>query len=119
MTVMETLSCWVPGEIGTEDARDAAGPAAGKGKGCAGAWSVMLMTGPRCRPRAVAYWVALTLALVTAAVLARASRVLVSVRFREIPLMVVALPPARVAALIWVPAALRRRRVAVSDSLAP
>jgi len=56
-TVTETLSCWVPGEIGTEEEAcgAAAEPAADRGKGGEGAWSVMLTTGPRGWPKALAY----------------------------------------------------------------
>ena len=59
---------------------------------------------------------ALTLASATAFSRAVASSLPVSVRFSDTPSTVVALPPARAAALIWLPAA-DRRSACVSDSL--
>ena len=59
--------------------------------------------------------------LASAAALARAaaSRELVSFRFSETPSTWVALPPARTASLIWLPAAASVRRVTLMDSLTP
>ena len=59
----------------------------------------------------------MVLALATAALRALASRLLVSVRFSEMPLTVTELPPARTAASICPPAELTWRSVAVTDSL--
>ena len=84
-----------------------------------GAWSVMLITGPSGSPSDLAYCVAFTVASATARARAVASSALVSVRLSEMPLTVVALPPACTAASIWAPAAARLFSVAVSDSLTP
>ena len=56
---------------------------------------------------------------INAAPRALASRTLVSVRLSEMPLTVVASPPACTAASTWAPAAARLFSVAVSDSLTP
>src|SRR5215472_9380639 len=118
--VTVTVTCWLPGEIGTgeEAARPALG-AANIGSTGAGCCSDTLTTGPREAPSALAYWAALALASAAALARAAASRELVSFRFSETPSTWVALPPARTAALIWVPAAASVRRVTAMDSLTP
>src|SRR6516162_3905558 len=119
ITVTVTLSCWVPGWTGTEGAWLALGTAAyGSGwNGCAGCASDMLTTAPKGRLRARAYAPALAFASATALTRAVASSVLVSDRLSDTPLITVAFPPARAAALIWLPATGRRRSVIVSCSL--
>src|SRR5207247_124256 len=118
--VTVTVSCWLPGETGTGEgaARPALG-AANIGSTGAGCWSDTLTTGPSDRPSALAYCAALALASAAALALAVASRELVSFRSSETPSTRVALPPARAASLIWVPAAASVRRVTLMDSLTP
>ena len=98
-TVIETVSCCVPGEIGT-DAAPLAAELNGSGSGvvvdcCTG---VTLITGPSGSPSAAAYWLACALASATARALAAAISLPVSVRFSDTSLTLTALPPARTAA---------------------
>src|SRR5690242_3035239 len=118
--VTVTVTCWLPGETGTgeEVARPALG-AANIGSTGAGCCSDTLTTGPSDMPRARAYCAALVLASAAALARAAASRELVPFRFSETPSTWVALPPARTASLIWVPAAASVRRVTSMDSLTP
>ena len=118
--VTVTVTCWLPGETGTGEgvARPALG-AANIGSTGAGCCSDTLTTGPSDMPSALAYWAALVLASAAALARAVASRELVSFRFSETPSTWVALPPARTAPLIWVPAAASVRRVTSMDSLTP
>src|SRR5258707_12726801 len=103
--VMETLSCCVPGEIGTDfPAAAAALLMANWGTGWAGAWSVMLTTGPSGSPRAFADCVAFASAAGTAPAPAPARSELASVRVRGMPLTRVAVPPAGPAAARLAPA---------------
>src|SRR5215467_717620 len=119
ITVTVTLSCWLPGCTGTEAAARLAVEVAnsGSGYGWAAGVSDMLTTGPSGRPSARAYAVAFAFASATALARAEASSVLVSDRLSDTPSITVAFPPARAAALIWLPAADRRRSVIVSCSL--
>ena len=79
----------------------------------------MLTTAPSGLPRARAYADALAFASATALARAEASRVPVSDRFSDTPSITVAFPPARAAALIWLPALDRRFSVTLSCSLTP
>src|SRR5215470_8982430 len=118
--VTVTVTCWRPGETGTgEGAVPAALGAANTGGTGAGCCSDTLTTGPSDMPSARAYCAALVLASAAALARAPASRELVSFRFSETPSTRVALPPARAAALIWVPATASVRRVTLMDSLTP
>ena len=119
--VTVTVIRWRPGETGTGEgvADDRAAPEAIIGNGSAEPCSDMLTTGPTDLPSALAYWAALVLASATALARAAASSELASLTLRETPATSVALPPARTASLIWVPAVASLRRVTAIDSLAP
>src|SRR5262245_20213245 len=115
-----TVTRWRPGETGTgEGVDDRAAPATGIGSGSTPPCSDTLTTGPTDLPSAFAYWAALVLASATALARAAASRELVSLKLSETPSTTVALPPARTASLIWVPAVASLRRVTSIDSLTP
>src|SRR5215472_5086468 len=116
--VTVTVSCCRPGETGTGEgvADGRAAPGANTGGGV-GFCSDMLSSGPSDRPSPFAYWAALALASAAARALAAASREPVSLRLSDTPSTSTALPPARTASLIWVPAVPSVRSVTWIDSL--
>src|SRR5262249_23042670 len=120
IAVTVTVTCCLPGETGTGDGAVAArtAPGASIGTRTGGPCSDRLTTGPSDPPSAFAYWAALVLASAAARARAAASREPVSLRLSDTPSTSVALPPARTAAPIWVPAAASVRRVPWIDSLA-